>query len=491
MFITVIVSLYTSRITLQYLGVTDYGISNVVGGVISMFGFITTTMSNASTRFFSYSLGQNDKKELEDTFKTTVTIYLVLIAIIFIIAETVGLWFVWCKLNIPSDRHDAAMIVYQIALLTLYSGLLRIPYNSAIIAHERMDFYAYISIAETVLKLLIVYLLTLTSLDRMIFYNWMFLGVSAIVTICYILYCKKKFTECVFSILIDRTRFKSIFAFAGWNFTSNMGDVAMDQGINILINLYFGPTVNAARAIAYQIKNQVANFSWNFLMAATPQITKLYAAGRKDDMYRLVLQSSKVSFYLMLLLSVPMYIGIDLLLNLWLMEVPMWTTILCKLAIVNLVISAWGGTLQNAIQATGIVKRFVLLLTIGKVMAFMLTLIAFKYDFATVEYSIYFTILYAFFSLFVQCYEVKKILSVDIIFYLKDIVFRSILVITMIIAFYYSLIAVININNAYIQEISLMFTSFVCACFASYYIGFNSEEKKSILRYIRRRLYRH
>lgn len=488
MFITVIVSLYTSRITLQYLGVSDYGISNVVGGVISMFSFITTTMSNASTRFFSYSLGQNNKKELEDTFKTTITIYLLLIAIIFIIAETVGLWFVWFKLNIPTNRHSAAMIVYQISLLTLYSGLLRIPYNSAIIAHEKMDFYAYVSIVETVLKLLIVYLLTITTFDRMIFYNWMFFMVSAIITLGYIYYCKKKFSECIFAIFLDRERFRSIFSFAGWNFTSNMGDVAIDQGINILINIFFGPAVNAARAISYQIKNQVANFSWNFLIAATPQITKLYAAGRKDDMYKLVLQSSKVSFYLMFLLSAPMYVGMEIILKIWLKEVPEWTSILSKLAIINLVISAWGGTLQNAIQATGDVKRFVLLLTLGKVGAFLLTYIALRYYCATVEYTFYFTMLYAIFSLFVQCYEIKKIIGVDVGLYLKEIVCRSLIVIAIVCTIYYIASTSFDINDLYIKDCLLVFITFITSCIFSFFIGLNIDERQALISFALKKL---
>ena len=316
MLITVLVSLYTSRVVLQYLGVVDFGILNVVGGVVSMFSFITSTMTNASTRFFSYALGTGDKEDLAATFKTTISIYVLLIVIILVIAETIGLWFVWNKLNIPPERHSAAMLVYQISLMIFCCGLLRIPYNSSIIAHERMSFYAYTSIIEVSLKLAIVFMLMVAPFDKLVFYNFMFFLVSLGITFWYVFFCRK-FEECKFGFNRDKEKFKSIFSFAGWNFTSNMGDVAIDQGINVLINIFFGPAINAARGIAFQIKGQVASFCTNFQIAAGPQITKYYAAGDLDNMNRLVLQSSKISFYLMFVVSLPAYVGMETVVKLY------------------------------------------------------------------------------------------------------------------------------------------------------------------------------
>lgn len=479
MFITVVVALYTSRITLQYLGVTDYGLTNVVGGVISLFSFISVTMSNASTRFFSFCLGKNNFEDLVNTFKTTVTIYLVLIGLIFLIAESLGLWFVWNKLNIPEGRHTAAMIVYQISLLTLFSGLLRIPYNSSIIAHERMNFYAYTSIVEVVAKLLIVYLLTITPFDRMVFYNFMYLLVSILVTIWYAAYCKKRYKECVFAINRDLTKFKSIFSFAGWNFTSNMGDVAIDQGINILLNIFFGPAINAARAIAVQIKTQIQSFSWNFAIASSPQIIKLYASQQNEAMSRLVIQSSKLTFFLMFIMSVPLYIGMEMVLEIWLKDVPEWALIFARLSIINIVVASLGGTLNLLIQATGDIKKYVVILTVAKFSCFGLVYIAFEIMKLPPDYSFYVTILYAVIALTIQFGRTASIKGFDISSYLKEVVFKSVVISIFTIFSLYTIIVLVDAGT-YGTNLLVMLISLVLSSLYIFIIGCNQEEKRWI-----------
>ncbi|OWV20181.1 hypothetical protein B7990_03130 [Fibrobacter sp. UWB4] len=480
MLITVFVSLYTSRVVLQYLGVVDFGILNVVGGVVSMFSFITSTMTNASTRFFSYALGKGDKEDLAATFKTTMSIYVLLIVIILVIAETIGLWFVWNKLNIPPERHSAAMLVYQISLMIFCCGMLRIPYNSSIIAHERMSFYAYTSIIEVSLKLAIVFMLMVAPFDKLVFYNFMFFLVSLGITFWYVFFCRK-FEECKFGFNRDKEKFKSIFSFAGWNFTSNMGDVAIDQGINVLINIFFGPAINAARGIAFQIKGQVASFCTNFQIAAGPQITKYYAAGDLDNMNRLVLQSSKISFYLMFLVSVPTFVGMEMVLQLWLKEVPDYALILTRLVLVNIVVNSLGGTMNIAIQASGKIKKYVLALTAGKFFTFAVALVAFKFFEGSPEYSVYCTILYACISIFIQCVNYRLVSNNSILLYLREVLGKAIVVAFLSIALVYVLYARIYDAANYLSILLLIVYSFVvstivCCCF-----GFNKDERQKVL----------
>lgn len=486
MLITVLVSLYTSRVVLQYLGVVDFGILNVVGAFISMFGFITSTMTNASTRFFSFALGKGDKEDLAATFKSTISIYVLLIVAILFVAETIGLWFVWNKLNIPPERHTSAMIVYQISLLTFCSGMLRIPYNSSIIAHERMNFYAYTSVIEVGLKLAIVFLLMLAPFDKLVFYNFMFFLVSLGITLWYAYFCRK-FEECRFGLNRDKEKFKAIFSFAGWNFTSNMGDVAIDQGINILINLYFGPAINAARGIAFQIKGQVASFCTNFQIAAGPQITKYYAAGDYDNMAKLVLQSSKISFYLMFVVSLPAYVGMETVLQIWLKDVPEYTLIFSRLVLVNIVISSLAGTMRIAIQASGKIKRYVLALTAGKFFTFAMTLIAFKFFDASPEYSIYCTIAYAVISIFIQCIHYQLITHNSIVLYLKKVIARAVFVVMVSVALVHFLYVRIYDSSNYLIMLILVIYSFAVGVVMCGMIGLDNQEREKVMLAIKKK----
>lgn len=488
MLITVLVSLYTSRIILQYLGVVDFGILNVVGAVVSMFGFITSAMTNASTRFFSFALGKGDKADLVATFKATITIYFILIAVILFIAETVGLWFVWNKLNIPPERHTAAMIVYQISLLSFCCGLLRIPYNASIIAHERMGFYAYTSIIEVSLKLVIVFLLIVAPFDKLVFYNFMFFFVSLCITLWYAYFCKK-FEECRFGLNRDKEKFKAIYSFVGWNFVSNMGDLFIDQGINILINFFFGPAINAARGIAFHIKGHVTSFCINFQIATSPQITKYYAAGDLPNMNKLVLQSSKISFYLMFLVCMPACVGMETVLQIWLKEVPIYTLIFTRLILINRIVDSLAGTMHMAIYASGKIKHFVMVLSVAKVLAFALVFIVFKFFEASPEYSVYCTIFYASVSICIQCFYYRLVSNCSIVLYLKDVIGRAVLVAFLsIILVYFLYVRIYDASNYLLMFLLVMYSFLVAVC-VCYFIGLNSDERLKVNQILRRKLF--
>lgn len=358
MFLTMAVSFYTSRMVLQALGVTDYGVYNVVGGVTAMFGFINGSLGGASSRFITFALGKGDEYQLRRTFNCVVTIhYLIAIAVI-ILAETVGLWFVMSKLVIPVEREWAAFWTYQSTVAIAFVMLVSTPFNALIIAHERMGAFAYITIFEATAKLAIVAVLFISPYDRLIVYSMLIVVVQVAVRCIYTLYCRRHFAESRYHLCWDKAESKRIFAYAGWTVNGNLAVVGYTQGLNILLNLFFGPVVNAARGIAVQVQGVLTQFFYNFQMAVNPQIVKSYANGDLHYMHKLVLSSSRLSFYLMLLVSLPVLFQTEHVLHLWLGQVPDHTVSFVRVMIVV----GMNYTLSNptimAIHATGNIRRF-------------------------------------------------------------------------------------------------------------------------------------
>lgn len=358
MFITMAVGLYTSRVVLNVLGVSDYGIYNVVGGVITMVSFLNIAMTQASQRFLSFELGKDNNDRLNQVFCTSVNIHLLISIIAVIIGETVGLWFVNEKLNLPEDRMVAVNWVYQASILTFVIGVMSVPYNSAIVAHEKMSAFAYISILEVVLKLLIVFLLVVIPFDKLIVYSILIVAVSAIIRLCYTIYCKRKFQECTYHIGFDKALSKEMFSFAGWSLLGNLGFSFKDQISNIILNLFYGTTLNAARGIGVHVGVLINSFSKNFTMALNPQITKQYAVGDTEASRKLVYAGSRFSFYLLSLISIPIIINVDYILKLWLGIVPAYTSQFVVFTLLTSLLYTLSGCLTTAIQATGKIKWF-------------------------------------------------------------------------------------------------------------------------------------
>jgi len=358
MFIMTVVGLYTSRVVLQTLGVSDFGIYNVVGGIVSMMAFLNSAMVAASQRFLSFELGKHDDDRLSRVFCTSINIHAAICIIAFVIAETIGLWFVNAKLNIPDERMVAANCVYQASIMTFMINVMSVPYNSAIVAHEKMSAFAYISILDVVLKLLIVYLLLIFPYDKLIVYSILMACVVTLIRFCYTVYCKRHFVECSYRLMMDWPLFREMFSFAGWSVIGNLGFTFRDQLSNIILNLFFGPTVNAARGIGMQVTAQVKTFANSFTMALNPQITKQYAAGNVDACRKLVYAGSRYTFYLMTLISIPVIINIDYILYLWLGVVPKYTSQFIIFSILVSLIYSLSECVTKAIQATGKIKWF-------------------------------------------------------------------------------------------------------------------------------------
>ena len=347
------VSLFTVRVVLKALGVVDYGIHNVVAGIVTMFSFITMTLSTGTVRFFSFQLGEKNIDKLNKLFNLSLLYFCVIIVFVFIISETMGIWFVENKLTIPSERLNAAYWVFQFSIFTFAVNLIDVPFKSLIISYERMNVYAYISIIEVMLKLLIVYILTTITFDKLIVYSALLAFSSVVITLSYILYCKCYLDGCKFRPYWNAKMFRELFSFCGWNLIGALSNVLRSQGINILLNIFFTPVVNAARAIAFQINTAVNNFVLNFYTSFRPQITKLYASDKLDEMTKLVLLSSKVSFYLILFLAIPIILEVDNILCLWLSNVPEYTALFTRLVVINAVIESLSYPLSAAVMSTG------------------------------------------------------------------------------------------------------------------------------------------
>ena len=358
MLITMIVGLFTSRVVLQALGVEDYGIYNVVGGVVSMFSLLSGSLSAAIGRFITFELGRNDIEKLRKVFSSAVTIQILLALIITVFAETIGLWFLNNKLVIPEERMFAAQWVYQLSILTFAINLISVPYNAAIIAHERMSTFAYMSILDVFGRLLIAYSIYYTSCDKLIFYGILCAALSLLNRLIYGIYCKKHFEECSYHFSFDKSLLKQMFGFAGWNFIGASSAVLRDQGGNMLLNIFCGPTANAARGIAMQVNSAVHGFVSNFMTALNPQITKSYASGDHDYMMSLIYKGARFSFYILLILSLPVIINVNYILTLWLGVVPEHTTIFVQLVLIFAMSESLATPLVTAMLATGNIRNY-------------------------------------------------------------------------------------------------------------------------------------
>lgn len=353
MFFIMAITLYTSRVILHKLGVQDFGIYNVVGGIVAMMGFVNGAMSSSTTRYLNFAMGKDDSLLTNKTFSTCLLIYGALSIILLLLGETIGLWFVNNKLTIPDDRLYAANWVYQFSLLSCIATMIANSYNATIIAHEKMNVYAIISIIEVTLKLLIVLMLAYIPFDSLITYGFLYMVQASIVTTLYYLYCKRNYVETKFRFFWDKPFLKELIGYSGWNLFGSIASLVKGQGLNILLNVFFNPAVNAARGIAYQVNAAILQFFSSFYSAVRPQITKYYAAGDIDNMQRLVFTSSRYSYYLILLLAMPIMIEAPFIIELWLGQIPDYTIPFLRLIIVISAIDSMSNPIMTAAHSTG------------------------------------------------------------------------------------------------------------------------------------------
>lgn len=361
MLLTMAVSLYTARVVLNVLGVSDYGLYNVVCGVVTLFSFINGTLSGGTQRFLTFALGENDQEKVKRTFSSAIIIHATIGFIILILTEIIGLYLLYNKMTIDPERLNAAFWIFQFSAMGMLIGCLQVPYEASIIAHEKMDFYAYMGIFDVTVKLIIVLLLkVIRGIDLLILYGFFYMCVSVVLIAIYRHFCKKWFDECSIKKtkgrILDKQLFKDMLIFSGWDTIGCMASVASNQGINVLLNIFFSTVVNAARAISLQVYGAIQKFVGSFQTAVNPQITKLYASGNVEEMCTLAKRSSKYSGYLVILIGLPIFIEIDYILNLWLGQVPEYTSYFTRITIVQGLICSIYRPLVTIVHATGKMK---------------------------------------------------------------------------------------------------------------------------------------
>lgn len=427
MLLLMAVSLYTSRVVLNALGVEDFGIYNVVGGVVTMFTIISGSLSASISRFITFELGKGDGNNLRKTFSAAITIQLFLSLVIVILIESIGVWFLNTKMTIPADRLIAANWVLQFSIVTFVINLISVPYNATIIAHERMSAFAYISIFEAIGKLTIAFLIIISPIDRLVFYAILMCVVAVFIRLIYGYYCKKHFSECIYHFHWDEELLKNMFSFAGWNFIGASAGVLRTQGINILLNIYFDPIVNAARGVAVQVNNAVSSFSTNFLMAVNPQIIKSYSKQDIERTYMLAMYGARFSFLLLSVISLPIICETEYILRLWLKIVPDYAVVFVRLTLILTIVEVVSLPLVTFQQATGKIRNYQIVVGTLHMLNFPVSFVFLHMGYTPkIVYIV--AICLAMISLYARLYMLKLVIDISIMKFNKDVVVRVLLV---------------------------------------------------------------
>ena len=475
MLLLMAINLYTSRIILKALGVEDFGIYNVVGGVVSMFSIICSSLSTAISRFLTFELGKGDKEKLKNIFSASVTIQLLLSIIIVVLVELIGVWFLNTKMSIPTQRIFAANWVLQFSLLTFVINLISIPYNAAIIAHEKMSAFAYVSIIEGIGKLCIAFLIMISPFDKLIFYAILMCTLAIIVRLIYSYYCKRHFEECIYHFIWDKITLNKIFGFAGWNFIGCCSAILRDQGVNILLNIFYGPIVNTARGIAFQVNSAINGFVTNFMTALNPQITKNYASGDYNYMFTLIYKGARFSFYLLLLLSLPVLWNTNYILDLWLGKVPNYTVSFVRLTIIFAMCESVSIPLITAMMATGKIRNYQIVVGGLQMLNFPLSYIALHYGYSP-EIAFIIMIVISVMCLIARLIMLRKMINLIINDYIRKVILNVIIVslITNILPFLISF----KMYNTFSFFCYMTLTCIISSLGAIIFIGCNKSERK-------------
>ena len=472
------ISLYTSRVILEALGVENYGIYNVVGGFVSMFSVISSSLSTAISRFITYEIGKGDKIRLNKVFSTSILIQIVLAIIIFIVCEIIGIWFMESHMQIAPERLYAAHWVLHCSLLSFCIGLLCVPYDACIIAHERMGAFAFFSTYDVIMKLAICFALYISPIDRLILYAILILLLSLSSRVIYTIYCRKHFEETRSKIDFDKTIFKEMIGFSGWSFFNNTAYILNNQGVNMLMNVHFGVAVNAARGIAVQVEGAVIRFVNSFTTAINPQITKYYASGDLQNMHKLVCRGAKFSFFAMLMFALPIIIEAKQILSIWLVNVPEYTVIFTQLSLVMGMCDCIGNSGYTACMATGNLKRYSIIITTIGILEFPLAWIFFTYG-AAPQYAYYTYIAVKITVLIARMFLLKSMVSLKVSIYIKN-VFVPIIT-TSIIAIIPPAIIYNYLNETIIRLIFIILISITSTSVSVLYLGMTRDERNLIL----------
>ena len=477
MALLLLVGLYTSRVILNALGVSDYGIYNVVGGFVAMFQLISWTLSSSTGRFLTYELGRDNQEALKRVFSTGLSIQFILCGIVILVGETVGLWFVNTHMNFPVGREFAANWVFQLSLFAFCLDLICTPYNADIIAHEKMSAFAYISIFEAFANLGIVYLLHVVNADKLALYAILLMLVKISVIMIYRIYCKRHFFESGFRWLFDKILLKEMLAFTSWNLFGGIAGTLMGQGINVLLNLFFGPVVNAARGVAVQVQSAVQLFSTNFQTALNPQMMKSYAAGDLQAMHVLLFRSAKFTFMLLLCLMLPLMLEINTVLGLWLKEVPKYTNIFVCLMLCISMVDAVSNPFMTASAATGRVKKYQSI--VGSILLLIVPLAYISLKLGAEPYAVFIVHLtIAIIAFIARMLIIRKMIDLSIREYIKNAILPCIKVALP--SIFVSLAVKYIFPNGLQYAVIVVITTLVIVLVISYLFGLTDSERRFV-----------
>lgn len=480
-----LVTLYTARVVLATLGEDDYGIYNVIGGVVVLFSFLNTAMNNATQRFLSFEIGRKDNEQLKRTFCMSINCHALLAAVIFVLAETIGLWFVWSQLNIPIERHNAAIWVYQFTILTFVLSILRVPYNASIIAHERMSFYAYISIVEVLLNLGIVFLLINATIDKLILYAALKFLVTLVFWILFYAFCKKSFSSCSYNFFWDNSLLKKLLSFSSWSMICGGSVLVSQNGNNILLNIFSGIAVNAAYGIANQVSAAIYGFVSNFQMAFQPQIVKLYAEKKIEEQHLLINRASFFSFYLLLIISLPFIINADFVLTSWLSNVPNYAVEFCQWMLIYSLIDAIQAPLWMAINATGNIKVYSIWSSSLNILSLPATWVILTFGYSPIWVFIV-RVIINFVTAIVRVVYVKSFIDFPSLTYIKCFFRKAfpVTVLSFVIAFYINS----NFNHSFVSFIMVTGLTVFCTGILIYLLGLDKTERTFVVKIINDKL---
>jgi O-antigen/teichoic acid export membrane protein len=478
-----IVTLYTSRVILNTLGVEDYGIYNIVGGVVTLLSVFNSAMSTATQRFLSFEIGKGNFVKLKKTFNATQIIHIGIALFVFILAETAGIWFLKTYIVIPLERIEAALWVYHFSVLSFMVTVLQVPYNATIIAHERMNVYAYVSILEVVLKLLIVFLLTWISYDKLKLYGILNFAVVLSIAVIYRIYTRRNFDETKFELVIDRKLYKTLLNYSGWNLFGNLAAVVKGQGINILLNLFYGPVINAARGIAIQVQTAVHVFVSNFQLAVNPQIVKSYATSEDSYMHNLIISSSKYSFYLLFILSLPIILEVDQILILWLKVVPEHSSIFTVLSLILILINSHSGPLITALLATGDIKVYQTVVGILLILILPISYLFLKLGYPP-ETTLYVAFVIEIVALFYRLFFLKRKIRFPVVRFMNEVLTRNLIIVLFSVSLPFYIKS--TMEEGFSRLIILVIVSLVWTSSVILIAGLSKSEKSMIITFLKK-----
>lgn len=478
---TMAVGLFTSRVILNTLGIDDYGVYNVVAGAVSMFSLLTGSLSAAISRFLTYTLGKGEQDKLVTVFSMSVNIMVGMACVVIVLAELIGVWFLNTEMNIPQERLYAANWVLQFSIITFAINLISVPYNAAIIAHERMSVFAYISILEVSLKLIIVYILHVSPIDKLITYSFLFAAVAVIIRIVYGMYCSCHFDECHYRFTYDKYIFREMTGFAGWNFFGSASVLLNNQGVNIITNIFFSVTINAARGVAAQVESIIRQFATNFTMAINPQITKSYASGNLEYTYSLICRSSKFCYLLMLFFAVPFMFEAETIMKLWLGNYPTYAPLFLRLSLIITMIDLLGNSPAIAAWATGNIKRYYIY--VGTAVNLMLPISWIAFAIGMPAYASYLIgIAVYLLTLIIKIYIIKGLIGFSVRRYLREVL--TYVIISTFVAFFVPAVLYMLLPRTLGGALLLIAISFVWLTLSIYYTGLNRNERKETNRIV-------